>query len=538
VWERRHANGRCRTAALALAALALGLLIAATGTATAQTGTCAPLAPFNAAAFPAQPKIDNTFFPLTPGTRWVLEGTSTVGTPQPHRVTFVVTDLTKVIAGVRTRVVWDVDVINGAVAEAELAFFAQDGSGNVWTLGEYPEEYQGGVFTGAPSTWIQGVGDAQAGILLPGSPTTSTPEWLQGSVPSIDFLDCALVDSENQSTTVPAGSFSGVLVVHERSPLDPGGGTQVKYYAPNSGNVQIGAINDPQAEELVLVERTTLDPAALAAARQAALTLDDNGYRNSAAYAQTPRAELPPPPSPPAAVTTSAPTSSSPASPASPPPAAVVASTGQLEAPTRQSDYRSKITNPYFPISSFRSMTLRGTERNRRTGRRTTERVELRPSSRRVTIAGIRTNAVNVREYENGKLVERTIDYYAQDLRGNVWYFGERVDDIENGRVTGHEGQWQAGRNGARAGLFMPAGPKVGDSFQQERAPGVAEDTSTVVALGVRVRTPLRRFSNCMRTSDFGPLDRTRETKYYCRGIGLVREGGAPIQLVAYRRAR
>jgi hypothetical protein len=517
----------------AVAPAVLGLVLAATaGTAGAQT-SCPPLAPFDPAAFPAEPAIDNTFFPLAPGTRWVLEGTSAT---LPHRVTFVVTDLTKVIAGVRTRVVWDVDVTDGSVVEAELAFFAQDAAGNVWTLGEYPEEYQGGTFLTAANTWIQGIADAQAGILLPGSPTLSTPEWLQGSVPSIGFEDCAVVNAVNQSPPpVPAGAFTGVLVVHERSPAEPGL-IQVKSYAPSSGLIRIDALNDPDGETLELVERSALDPAALQAARDAALALDAAGYQRSAIYAQTPRAELPRPPDPPPGPP-SPPPSSSPAA-SSPPPPAVVAATGQLEAPTSQSDYVSRITNPYFPISRFRSMTLRGTERNRRTGRRTTERVELRPSTRRVTINGIRTTAVNVREYENRKLVERTIDYYAQDRRGNVWYFGERVDDIENGRVVGHEGQWRAGRNGARAGLFMPARPRVGDSFQQERAPGVAEDTSTVRALGVRVRTPLRRFSNCMRTSDFGPLDRTRETKYYCRGFGLVSEGGAPVQLVAYRRAR
>ena len=83
-----------------------------------------------------------------------------------------------------------------------------------------------------------------------------------------------------------------------------------------------------------------------------------------------------------------------------------------------------------------------------------------------------------MREFEDGELVERTADYFAQDGKGRVWYFGERVDDIENGKVVGHEGQWLAGKNGAKPGLFMPAKPRVGQVFEQERAPGVAEDRS------------------------------------------------------------
>ena len=71
-------------------------------------------------------------------------------------------------------------------------------------------------------------------------------------------------------------------------------------------------------------------------------------------------------------------------------------------------------------------------------------------------MAGVRVAIVKVREFEDGELVERTADYFAQDGRGWVWYFGERVDDIENGKVVGHEGQWLAGKNGAKPGLLCP----------------------------------------------------------------------------------
>jgi hypothetical protein len=152
-------------------------------------------------------------------------------------------------------------------------------------------------------------------------------------------------------------------------------------------------------------------------------------------------------------------------------------------------------------------------------------------------IAGVRVAIVDVREFEDGELVEHTKDYYAQDQKGRVWYFGERVDNIENGKVVDHEGQWFAGKGRAKPGLFMPAKPKVGQVFKQERAPGVAEDRSRVVAVGLDVRTSAGRFDSCIRTKDYAPLDKTSEFKFYCPGVGLVREKArhARVDLVRYR---
>ena len=113
-------------------------------------------------------------------------------------------------------------------------------------------------------------------------------------------------------------------------------------------------------------------------------------------------------------------------------------------------------------------------------------------------MAGVLATAVDVQDTENGELVERSRDYYVQDRAGNVWYLGERVDEIENGEVIGHDGQWMAGRNGARRGLFMPAAPKVGQTFRQTRAPGVSQDRSTVVALDAAVATRAGRFTGCV----------------------------------------
>lgn len=166
-------------------------------------------------------------------------------------------------------------------------------------------------------------------------------------------------------------------------------------------------------------------------------------------------------------------------------------------------------------------------------------RAESRVLDKTGKVSGAPVTVVDVREFEDGALVEHTRDYYALDKTGAVRYMGESVDDIEDGKVVGHEGQWLAGKAGAKPGLFMPADPKVGDRFEQERAPGVAEDRSQVVAVGVKVTTPAGSFDDCIKTRDYAPLDKNVEFKYYCAGVGLVREQfrEGRMDLVRYRTA-
>jgi hypothetical protein len=193
--------------------------------------------------------------------------------------------------------------------------------------------------------------------------------------------------------------------------------------------------------------------------------------------------------------------------------------------------FSAVVDNPLFPLANLRATRFEGSE----------EDAEIRSRSRVLErtgrVAGVPVTVVDVREYEDGELVEHTRDYYAQHADGGVRYMGETVDDIEDGKVVGHEGQWLAGRGNAKPGLFMPADPGVGDSFEQERAPGVAEDRSEVVAVGLKVTTPAGRFDDCIKTKDFAPLDKATEFKYYCAGVGLVREQfpEGRLELVRYR---
>lgn len=256
---------------------------------------CAPLTEFEPEDFSRPTKIDNRFLPMRPWTRTTLEGQANRGPGAlPHRVSFTVTDLTKVINGVRTRVVWDVDENQGQLRETELAFFAQDDEGNVWNLGEYPEEWQDGFFLTAENTWIAGLAGAQAGVHMPASPRLGM-SYLQGFVPDIEFLDCAEVVAERQKLCVPFDCYDRVLVTHERSPLDPAGGIQTKAHAPRVGIVEVGAIDDPEGETLVLVERRRLRRDERQAARDAALQLDARGYLATEVYSQTEPAKPPAP---------------------------------------------------------------------------------------------------------------------------------------------------------------------------------------------------------------------------------------------------
>jgi hypothetical protein len=129
-----------------------------------------------------------------------------------------------------------------------------------------------------------------------------------------------------------------------------------------------------------------------------------------------------------------------------------------------------------------------------------------------------------VEEYENGELTETTSDYHAQGPDGTVYYLGEDVNMYEDGQLVSHEGTWIAGEGNNQAGEFMSAEPQVGDRFAQEQAPGVAEDISTVVAVDLTLETPVGTFSDCIKTRDLNPIDQAIEHKYYCPGVGLVRE--------------
>jgi hypothetical protein len=253
--------------------------------------TCEPVkaVPVSPKDFPAPTKVDAQWMPLATGTRMVMEGRANRGGGVlPHRITFTITDLTKVIDGVPNLVTWDVDTgEKGVLQEAELAFFAQDTDGNAWNFGEYPEEYEKGKFTGAPSTWLAGLSHAEPGVQVPAKVQLGKPEVLQGLSPDVEFLDCAKDVKTGEKVCVPTGCYEGSRVVDERSPLAPDSGVQRKTYAPGVGNVRVEAVGDPEGETLVLVEKRPLTQTELVAARAEARKLDQHGRDTHPVYKQS-----------------------------------------------------------------------------------------------------------------------------------------------------------------------------------------------------------------------------------------------------------
>jgi hypothetical protein len=252
---------------------------------------CRSFASLDRDDFPSRQKVDNTWFPLVPGTNFVMSGTviGDDGQPHAHRIVTTVTDLTKMINGIRSIVVFDRDFDDGELVESELALMAQDDDGTVWNVGEYPEEYEQGTLIGAPKTWIAGIAGAKAGVGMLAKPSVSAPAYLQGLSRSIDFKDCAKVVKTGQRVCVAVGCYSNVLVIDEWAPLDPEGGHQLKYYAPRVGTIRVDAVGGTTPEVLQLTSLTTLGPRALTKIRTQALTQDRRGYLISPkVYGKTP----------------------------------------------------------------------------------------------------------------------------------------------------------------------------------------------------------------------------------------------------------
>ena len=269
--------------------LLMMILVSACAPAAGETVE-AQFADFDPGNFDNPTVIDNEWMPMKPGTKWVQEGTAVEGGESiTRRIDFTITDLTKVIGGVRTAVTWDLDYSDGELVEAELAFFAQDKDGNIWRMGEYPEEYDGKKLVGHPA-WIHGFEDAHAGIMMKGSPATGTPSYSEGWGPAVHWTDRGQVDSVGVKTCVPVDCYDDVLVIAESSQTEVNA-QQLKYYARGVGNVRVGwrGAGEKTRETLELVKLERLDAAKLTEVRAKALELEKSAYKNSPdLYGKTP----------------------------------------------------------------------------------------------------------------------------------------------------------------------------------------------------------------------------------------------------------
>jgi hypothetical protein len=240
--------------------------------------------------------ITNEWLPLRPGLQLTYKGSAIPEgekTRVKRRVVSTVTGLSKWIDGVRTLVIWEKDYTAGKLGESEIAFFAQDKAGNVWLLGEYPEEYENGKVVDAP-TWISGQKGARAGIAMLANPKVGSADYAQGFAPApVEFKDRARVYKKGQKTCTPLKCYEDVLVIEEFEKGVPGV-FHLKYYAPNVGLVRVGwrGANEVEKETLALVKRQQLGTKALSKADKEALRLDKNAYKRSAeVYGKTPPAK-------------------------------------------------------------------------------------------------------------------------------------------------------------------------------------------------------------------------------------------------------
>jgi hypothetical protein len=181
--------------------------------------------------------------------------------------------------------------------------------------------------------------------------------------------------------------------------------------------------------------------------------------------------------------------------------------------------FTTRIDNPYWPMTPGTRWVSRETD-----SEGTVKRVEVTVTDRtRTTAAGVVARVVHDVVTEGGRPVEVTDDWYAQDDEGNVWYLGERTTEYAGGRPASTAGSFEAGVDGAQAGIAMPAHPHVGLAYRQEYLRGEAEDSARVVSLREQAQVPAGRFANVLMTRDFNPLgDRGIELKFYARGVGPV----------------
>ncbi len=199
---------------------------------------------------------------------------------------------------------------------------------------------------------------------------------------------------------------------------------------------------------------------------------------------------------------------------------AIHATAGTNPATIDPDDFTNPQPNPYFPLEPGTVSILRGSE----DGARLLNRTTVTPWTK--VIQGVTTTVVQDVLYSDGILEEKTTDWYAADNTGTVWYFGERTATYdEHGTVISTEGSWQAGVDGASAGIIMPANPRPTDAYRQESYHGHAEDQAWIVANHQVVHVPYGDVTQVVRSYEWTRLEpRVVAVKFYGPGLGIVRE--------------
>ncbi|HEY0950784.1 hypothetical protein [Nocardioides sp.] len=208
----------------------------------------------------------------------------------------------------------------------------------------------------------------------------------------------------------------------------------------------------------------------------------------------------------------------------------------QSDEPTEMdpAEFTADVTNPWFPLEPGTRWTYRETTEDGEVVRV----VVTATTVTREIANGVTARVVRDTVTLHGEVIEDTLDWYAQDEDGTVWYLGEDTAEFEGGKIATREGSFEAGVDGAQAGVIMPASPEVGMTYRQEYYEGEAEDNGEVLALGERASVPAGEYDDLVKTADTTPLEPdVLEHKYYASGVGLVltldKEAGGREELLS-----
>jgi hypothetical protein len=180
------------------------------------------------------------------------------------------------------------------------------------------------------------------------------------------------------------------------------------------------------------------------------------------------------------------------------------------------------ITNPYLPLAHVKRDILEGSEGGKKTRIERTAKPDVHKTFK-VGEETVDSLAFEDRAYEDGQLAEVALDYFAQDDAGNVYYFGEDVDEYKDGKVVSHEGSWLFGKDTPAPGLMFPADPKLDQKWRSEDVSKEIAEDDEIVSTAAAAKTPFGDFPDCIKLKE-NLSDGTSEYKYYAKGVGVVRE--------------
>jgi hypothetical protein len=196
--------------------------------------------------------------------------------------------------------------------------------------------------------------------------------------------------------------------------------------------------------------------------------------------------------------------------------------------PPADGGYSSTITHPYLPLSKVTRAELE------RTGKKKVVVIR-RVEEKTETVAGVECLVLVEEEFVNGAKHEVARNFFAQK-DGAVYFFGEDVDNYKNGKVADHDGSWKVGKDVKEPFLFMPAQPKVGEKFRPEDVKGVAEDEAEVLGTDETVDVNGTKYTGVLKIKVTIVIDKEVKTRYYARGVGLIREEEGPDKVLDLKK--